>query len=54
MDCPRELVELVMANMTTRLGAIDIEICKQFNSFLQNIKYTGSHFTQSHKMMCTL
>ena len=30
------------------LNVLDTEICEQFNSFLQNIKYTGSHLTQSH------
>ena len=30
------------------LESVDSEICEQFNSFLQNIKYTCSHFTQSH------
>ena len=30
------------------LRVLDTSICEQFNSFLQNIKYTGSHLTQSH------
>ncbi len=30
------------------LGVVDSEICEQFNSFLQNIKYTVSHLSQSH------
>ena len=30
------------------LNVVDTEICEQLNAFLQNIKYTGSHLTQSH------
>ena len=29
---------------------INSEICEQFNSYLQCIKYTGSHLSQSHFM----
>ena len=29
---------------------VNSEICEQFNSYLQNIKYTASHLTQSHFM----
>ena len=29
---------------------VNSEICEQFNWYLQNIKYTGSHLTQSHFM----
>ena len=29
---------------------INLEICEQFNSYLQCVKYTGSHLSQSHFM----
>ena len=29
---------------------INYEICEQFNSYLQCVKYTGSHLSQSHFM----
>ena len=30
------------------LEGVNTEICEQFNSFLQCIKYTGSHLSQEH------
>ena len=32
------------------LAGVNSEICEQFNSYLQCIKYTGSHLSQSHFM----
>ena len=32
----------------TGLEIINSEICEQFNAFIQSIKYTGSHLSQSH------
>ncbi len=41
---------------TTRIQgmkAANTEICEQFNSYLQCIKYTGSHMSQEHFMLFT-
>lgn len=42
--CPSSL----RSSRIPSLQGLDTSICEQFNSFLQNIKYTGSHLTQSH------
>ncbi len=33
------------------LGHMNSEICEQFNSYLQSIKFTGSHLSQTHFML---
>ncbi len=33
------------------LNGANSEICEQFNSYLQCIKYTGAHLTQTHFML---
>ena len=35
------------------LTGINGEICEQFNSYLQSIKYTTTHLSQSHFMFFT-
>lgn len=37
----------------TGMEAVNSEICEQFNSYLQCVKYTGSHLTQNHFMLLT-
>ena len=36
------------SNRIRSLNVVNSEICEQFNSFIQCIKYTGSHLSQSH------
>lgn len=35
------------------LGGLNSEICEQFNSYLQSIKFTGSHLSQTNFMLFT-
>lgn len=35
------------------LRGLNTEICEQFNSHLQSVKYTGSHLSQVHSMFFT-
>ena len=42
--CPPSL----QSSRIRSLSVLDTEICEQFNAFLQNIKYTGSHLIQNH------
>ena len=35
------------------MSGVNSEICEQFNSYLQCIKYTATHLTQSHFMLFT-
>ena len=37
----------------TGMSGVNSEICEQFNSYLQCIKYTATHLTQSHFMLFT-
>lgn len=42
--CPRSF----NSSRIPMLSGLNTEICEQFNAFLQCIKYTGSHLTQTH------
>lgn len=39
------------SDRVTGLQGLNTEVCEQFNSFLQCVKYTGSHLTQVHFML---
>jgi hypothetical protein len=44
---------LFKSRRVTGLAGVNTEICEQFNSYLQCIKYTGSHLSQTHMMLFT-
>jgi hypothetical protein len=50
---PHKCGDSFKATRICGLGALDTEICEQFNSYLGCIKYTASHLTQEHMMLLT-
>ena len=47
---PHKCGKAFKSSRVSSLTGINSEICEQFNSYLQCIKYTGSHLSQPHSM----
>ena len=51
--CNHTCVPCFKSTRVQGLSHINSEICEQFNSYLQSIKFTGSHLSQTHFMLFT-
>jgi len=49
--CNHKCVPCFKSTRVLGLQGLNSEICEQFNSYLQSIKYTGSHLSQTHFML---
>ncbi len=49
--CNHKCVPCFKSTRVLGLQGLNSEICEQFNSYLQSIKFTGSHLSQTHFML---